>query len=69
MVYQYKPFILILILISIIFTVSYSFRLYYYIFFSHIKFYRYNNLKEDGIINISIIILVILRIVLGSLIN
>jgi len=70
-IYSHKInlFILLLILISIIFTVSYSFRLYYYIFFNYIKFYRYNNLKEDMIINISIIILVVLRIMLGSLIN
>jgi len=40
-------FILILILISLMFTVSYSFRLYYYIFFTNIKFYRYKlNLTE-----------------------
>jgi len=41
-------FIFLLILISLVFTVSYSFRLYYYIFFSEIKFYRYiyNNLRE-----------------------
>jgi len=62
-------FILVLILVSLILTVSYSFRLYYYIFFRNIKFYRYNNLIEDKVIGISIIILVILRIIIGSIIR
>jgi len=62
-------FILIIILISLILTVSYSLRLYYYIFFRNMKFYRYNNLKENRIMNVSIIILVILRISLGSMIR
>jgi len=62
-------FILALILVSLIFTVSYSFRLYYYIFFSNIKFYRYNNLKEDRLIGVSMIVLVILRIIIGSMIR
>jgi len=60
-------FIFLLILISLVFTVSYSFRLYYYIFFRGIKFYRYNKLKEDGLMGISMIILVILSIIIGSI--
>jgi len=62
-------FILILMLISLIFTVSYSVRLYYYVFFRNIKFYRYRNLAENNIIGISMILLVILRISLGSMIR
>lgn len=62
-------YILIFIIISLIFTVSYSIRLFYYIFFRNIKFYGYINLEEDKLINISMIILVFLRITIGSLLN
>lgn len=62
-------FILSFILISLILTVSYSFRLYYYIFFNSIKFYSYYSFKENKLINFSIIILVFLRIIIGSLLN
>lgn len=62
-------YILVFIVISLIFTVSYSIRLFYYIFFRHIKFYSYINLEESKLINIAIIILVFLRIIIGSLLN
>lgn len=62
-------FLLFFILISLIMTVIYSFRLYYYIFFNNIKFYRYYNFRENLIINISIIILVGLRVIVGSLLR
>jgi len=62
-------FILVLILVSLILTVSYSFRLYYYIFFRNINFCRYSNLVEDRIIRVSMIVLVILRIIMGSAIR
>lgn len=62
-------YILIFIIISLRFTVSYSVRLFYYIFFRNIKFYRYINLRENKLIDISIIILVFLRIIIGSLLN
>lgn len=62
-------YILIFIIISLIFTVSYSIRLFYYIFFINIKFYRYINLREDKLINISLIILVFLRVVIGAMLN
>lgn len=64
-----NSYILLFIIVSLIFTVSYSIRLFYYIFFSRVKFYRYINLSEDKLINISIIILVFLRIIIGSLLN
>lgn len=62
-------YILLFILISLRFTVSYTIRLFYYIFFRNIKFYRYINLKEDKLIDISIIILVFLRVIIGSILN
>lgn len=62
-------YILIFIIISLIFTVSYSIRLFYYIFFRNIKFYRYINLIEDKLMNFSIIILVFFRVIIGSLLN
>lgn len=66
---ELNVYILIFIIISLAFTVSYSIRLFYYIFFRNIKFYRYINLSEDKLIDISMIILVFLRIVIGSLLN
>lgn len=62
-------FILIIILLSLIFTVSYTVRLIFYIFYRNIKFYSYNNIKENRLINKSIIILIILRIIIGRIIN
>lgn len=61
--------ILILIIISLIFTVSYSIRLFYFVYFREIKFKNRINLVEDCIINFSIIILVLFRILVGSLLN
>lgn len=71
LVYLIKMDILIFILIvrSLIFTISYSIRLFYYIFFRNIKFIRFIILNENKIINLSIIILIINRIITGSLIN
>lgn len=62
-------YILLFIVVSLIFTVSYSIRLFYYIFFREIKFYRYINLEEDKLIGISMMILVFFRIIIGSLLN
>jgi len=71
MIYNSKIslFILRLMLLSLIFTVSYSVRLYYYIFFRTIKFYRYNNIRENIIMNLSIIVLVIFSIIVGSILS
>lgn len=66
---ELNTYILIFIIISLVFTVSYSIRLFYYIFFRNIKFYRYINLGEDKLIGMSMIILVFLRIISGSLLN
>ena len=61
---------LIIIVLSLLLTVSYSIRLIYYLFFNRrIKFYRCVRIKEDWIINRSIIIIIILRILVGSVLN
>lgn len=63
-------FILVLIILSLSLTVSYSLRFFYYIFFNRrFKFYRYVYIKEDKIINISIIFMILLRVMVGSIVN
>lgn len=62
-------FILMMIILSLIFTVIYSFRLYYYIFFKMSKFRRYRFIGERGLIRFSIIILIILSIRIGGILN
>ncbi|KYN22642.1 NADH-ubiquinone oxidoreductase chain 5 [Trachymyrmex cornetzi] len=65
-------FIFVLVVISLLLTVSYSIRLFYYLFFNRrIKFYRYIYIyiKERGLINVSMIIMIFIRIILGSLIG
>lgn len=68
-VYFYKVniFLLLVIIISLLLTVRYSFRLFYYLFFNNIKFFRYRNMGENIIIRASIFILMIFSIVIGSL--
>lgn len=60
-------FLVILAVMSLILTVSYSFRLFYYVFLGEIKFIRFVHIKENIIINISMIILILLRMVVGSM--
>lgn len=60
-------FVIILIVLSITLTVSYSLRVIYYIFFREFKWIRLYNIKERILINISIIILLLLRIFGGSI--
>ena len=62
-------YVLFMVVISLIFTVSYSFRLFYYLFFNNLKFFRFNNFKERRIINLSILRLIVLRILIGSLLS
>lgn len=59
----------ILSLISLIFTVMYSIRLFYYIFFGEIKLVSLNYIYERKFIRYSMILLIILRIIVGSLIR
>lgn len=61
-------FIVWFIILSLSFTVSYSLRLFYYIYFGEIK-RRFIFYKEDKLINLSILILLILRVICGSLLN
>lgn len=66
---KFNIFIFIISLISLIFTVMYSIRLMYYSFFGEFKLIRCKIILENLLINKSIIILIILRILIGSLLN
>lgn len=57
--------LLFIIVISLAFTVSYSVRLFYYLYFREMKVNLFMNIREDKIINFSMIILIILRIIIG----
>ncbi|KYN15943.1 NADH-ubiquinone oxidoreductase chain 5, partial [Trachymyrmex cornetzi] len=60
----------VLVVVFLLLTVSYSIRFFYYLFFNRrIKFYRYIYIKESGLVNVSIIIMIFIRIILGSLIG
>lgn len=64
---NFNIFINRFIVLSIIFTVSYSLRLIYYIFFREFKGIRLNNIKENLLMNISMIMLILIRIFGGSI--
>jgi len=61
-------FILLFILLSLSFTVSYSIRLIYYIYFREIK-NRFFYYKENTLINLAILILLIFSIIGGAILN
>ncbi|XP_050465119.1 NADH-ubiquinone oxidoreductase chain 5-like [Cataglyphis hispanica] len=61
--------LLILRILSLSLTVSYSFRLFYYIYFGEVNRRRFFFLKEDKLINFSIIILILFRLIGGSLLT
>lgn len=68
----FRKFNIILFLISVIsliFTVIYSIRLIYYSFLGEFKLIRCKLIKEDSLINKSIIILITLRVLIGSILN
>lgn len=67
--YRVNIFMLIFILVSLILTVIYSVRLFYYLFFNHMKFFRYRKIREGDLIRVSIFILIIFSIIIGSLIR
>nr|YP_010872856.1 NADH dehydrogenase subunit 5 [Pheidole pieli]WGV34044.1 NADH dehydrogenase subunit 5 [Pheidole pieli] len=71
LVYSMKlnSYVLIFVMISLMFTVSYSFRLIYYMFFGNVKFYSYLNVGENILMNISMLILSLLSIIIGSFLN
>nr|YP_009735147.1 NADH dehydrogenase subunit 5 [Acropyga myops]QBG38635.1 NADH dehydrogenase subunit 5 [Acropyga myops] len=60
-------FMLIMILLSLSFTVSYSLRLFYCIFFSQMKSNMFYYYKENKLMNFSMLILMILSLLSGSL--
>nr|YP_010334244.1 NADH dehydrogenase subunit 5 [Crematogaster matsumurai]UNH90053.1 NADH dehydrogenase subunit 5 [Crematogaster matsumurai] len=62
-------FMLMMIILSLMFTVIYSFRLYYYMFFSMSKFSSYSFMGESGLMSFSMIILMILSISIGGMLN
>lgn len=59
--------LLFIIVVSLAFTVSYSIRLFYYLYFREIKINLFINIEENKIINFSIIILIVLRIIIGRI--
>lgn len=59
--------LLFMIVISLAFTVSYSVRLFYYLYFREIKVSLFIDIRENKIINFSMIILVILRVIIGGI--
>ncbi|YP_009705871.1 NADH dehydrogenase subunit 5 (mitochondrion) [Linepithema humile] len=62
-------FLLFMIIFSLTLTVSYSFRLFYYLFFGEMKFYSYLFVKENMLMNFSMMILMILSMIVGSMMN
>lgn len=66
---KFNIIIFILSIISLIFTVIYSIRLIYYSFFGEFKIIRCKIIMESSLINKSIIILIIFRIMAGSVLN
>lgn len=66
---NFNIFIFFISLISLIFTIIYSIRLIYYSFFGEFKIMRCKIIIENSLINKSIIILITLRIIIGSMLN
>lgn len=66
---KFNIIIFLISLISLIFTVTYSIRLIYYSFFGEFKLIGCKLIKESSLINKSIIILIILRVLIGSILN
>nr|AWN56352.1 NADH dehydrogenase subunit 5 [Pheidole oxyops] len=62
-------YMLVFILISLMFTVSYSIRLFYYMFFGNLKFYSYIVLNEGKLVNVSMMILVVFSVIIGAVLN
>nr|YP_010461833.1 NADH dehydrogenase subunit 5 [Tapinoma ibericum]UUF93599.1 NADH dehydrogenase subunit 5 [Tapinoma ibericum] len=60
-------FLMFMIIMSLTLTVSYSFRLFYYMFFGSMKFFSFMNIKENKIMNISMMMLMMLSMLIGSM--
>nr|QNV12028.1 NADH dehydrogenase subunit 5 [Lasius niger] len=61
-------FMLMMIMLSLSFTVSYSFRLFYYIYFGEMNS-SFLNFKENKLMNLSMLFLLSLSLISGSLLN
>jgi len=69
-IYDFRTFLFIIILFSLSLTVIYSLRLYYYLFFiKSLNYQSVGELKESKLINLSSVLLVLMRIVRGSILN
>lgn len=66
---RFNMIMFVMSVVSLIFTVIYSIRLIYYSFFGEFKMIRCKIIIENSLINKSIIILIILRIIIGSILN
>lgn len=62
-------FFFFIIILSLSFTVSYTFRLFYYIYYGEIKSKRFYYYNENILINLSILILLIIRLIRGSILS
>nr|QHN89243.1 NADH dehydrogenase subunit 5 [Tapinoma melanocephalum] len=60
-------FLMILTVLSLMLTVSYSFRLFYYVFFGEMKFISFVYIKENMIMNMSMMMLTLLSMIVGSM--
>nr|WEY05537.1 NADH dehydrogenase subunit 5 [Lepisiota frauenfeldi]WEY05550.1 NADH dehydrogenase subunit 5 [Lepisiota frauenfeldi] len=60
-------FLMVLILMSLSFTVSYSLRLMYYIFWGEKKCKSFYYYKENSLMNLSMFILMLLSLIMGSM--
>nr|YP_009521627.1 NADH dehydrogenase subunit 5 [Anoplolepis gracilipes]AXP85348.1 NADH dehydrogenase subunit 5 [Anoplolepis gracilipes] len=60
-------FLLMMITLSISFTVSYSLRLMYYVYFGSFKNSSFYYYKEDKLMNLSMFVLLILSLISGSM--
>lgn len=70
-IYDRKINILIfmVVIISLSLTVSYSLRLFYYMFFGELKFNSYVGFEERRVINFAIVVLILFRIIGGATLN
>nr|YP_009648542.1 NADH dehydrogenase subunit 5 [Ectomomyrmex javanus]QCE31829.1 NADH dehydrogenase subunit 5 [Ectomomyrmex javanus] len=66
---KFNMMMFILSLISLMFTVMYSFRLMYYMFFGEMKYYSLNLIYENKLMNLSMMMLMFLSVIIGSMLN
>nr|QYF07816.1 NADH dehydrogenase subunit 5 [Brachyponera chinensis] len=66
---KFNIFMYLLSLISLMLTIMYSFRLFFYLFFSEMKIFSLMNIYESKLMSVSMVILMVLSILFGSLLN